>query len=297
MELEKCLDQLNKLWPELNWKDAKILDYDHDVVFLDNSYIFRFACDDPEHEPLEREVKFVNKLRQKGLPVPDYTHIDSEFQVAGYPPLPGHSLTYEKFIALSRKQRRDIAIGVADVLSEVHAFPISEAKEMEIPQDDPWYEEVRGFLFRYILIVRQGSLTNSELSFCDEVIKAIMNTDLSAEIPRSVIHGDIEPPHILLDGTSFTGVIDFGDILIGDRACDLGWLWELGEEFIDDFLAQYRYSSEDVKQRGYWFWFSRAMREMEWGFRSGRKSNWERGYRFFPKSVADPKRSTGFSEE
>ena len=66
--------------------------------------------------------------------------------------------------------------------------------------------------------------------------------------------------YILCDGSRFTGVIDFGDILIGDRACDFGWLWELGEEFIDDILSHYDHGSEDLKQRGHWFWFGRAMR-------------------------------------
>ena len=109
-----------------------------------------------------------------------------------------------------------------------------------------------------------------------------------------MIHADIEPPHILIDGTCFSGVIDFGDVLIGDRACDFGWLWELGEAFIDDVLSHYRYGSEDLKQRGRWFWFGRAMREMEWGVRSGQRENWERGYRFFPEDLADLERAAGF---
>ncbi|OHU85681.1 phosphotransferase family protein [Mycobacterium talmoniae] len=39
----------------------------------------------------------------------------------------------------------------------------------------------------------------------------------------TVVHGDLGPEHILTDGRSLTGVIDFGDAHIGDRALDLAW--------------------------------------------------------------------------
>ena len=293
MELEERLDELRQLWPNLEWIEAEILDYDHDVVFLDDAYVFRFACEDPEHEPMEREVKFLKKLRQTTVAVPDYTHVDDRYQVAGYRPISGESLTYEKSLYLPRDQRRNVAAGVAEVLNEVHGFSLGEAEALGIPEDDPWYEKVRGFLFEYLRIVRQGSLTNEEMSYCDGVVKEIMTSDISKEIPQCVIHADIEPPHILIDGNRFAGVIDFGDVLIGDRACDLGWLWELGEGFIDDFLSHYRHGSEDLKQRGRWFWFGRAMREMEQGAKYRHRESWERRYRFFPEVIAAPDRAAG----
>ena len=293
MELEQRLDELQRLWPDLEWEEAELLENDHDVVLLDDSYVFRFACEDPEHEPLEQEVKLLRHLRGMGVPVPDYTHVDGEYRVAGYRSIPGHSLTYEGFISLREDQRIGLATGVATVLNALHGLPLSEAESLGIPQDDPWYDEVRGFLFGYIRIVRQGILTNDELSYCDKVVREIMAADLSSEIPRSVIHADIELPHILVDGGRFAGVIDFGDALIGDRACDFGGLWELGEEFIDEVLSSYCFNTDDLKQRGHWFWFERAMRELEWGARSRQRDNWERGYRFFPEGVASPERAAG----
>ena len=294
MDLQRRLKELQQLWPDLEWVEAKLLNYDHDVVLLDEDYVFRFACEDPEHEPLEREVKLLKKLHQTGITVPDYTHVDRKYRVAGYRPLPGQSLTYEKTLSLDLDQRRALAAGVAGVLNALHGFSLQEAEALGMPKDDPWYEEVREILFNYLRIVRQGALTDDEMSYCDGVIREIMAADLSSEIPQCVIHADIEPPHILIDGTRFSGVIDFGDALIGDRACDFGWLWELGEGFIDDVFSHYRHASEDLKQRGRWFWFGRAMREMEWGVRSGRRANWERGYRFFPADIADPERAVSW---
>jgi aminoglycoside phosphotransferase (APT) family kinase protein len=226
---------------------------------LDDAYVFRFACEDREHFPLEREVHFLEKLLRTGVSVPEYTHVDKYWEVAGYRPIPGESLSYETFISLTREQRRDIATSVAGVLNEVHGFSMDEASTMGIPEDDPWYVEVSGFIYNYLRIIRHGSLNEAELAYSDDIVRKMASTDLTISVPQCVIHADIEPPHVLVDNGRFTGVIDFGDILIGDPACDFGWLWELGEAFIDDVLGEYRFGSEDSKRRGYWFWFGRAM--------------------------------------
>ncbi|MGB3294637.1 MAG: phosphotransferase [Phormidesmis sp.] len=39
------------------------------------------------------------------------------------------------------------------------------------------------------------------------------------------IHGDLHPRNILVDRRSITGVIDWGDLAVGDCATDLAALW------------------------------------------------------------------------
>lgn len=296
MELDTCLKQLKDRWPDLTWSNARLLDHDHDVVLLDDAYVFRFACTDPNHEPLEREVRFLERLSKTGISVPQYTHVDPDWAVAGYPPIPGESLSYQIFIELSRDQQRSIAHEVARVLNEVHQFSLTEARAIGIPEDDPWYVEVQHFLFQYIRLVKQNSLSEAERAYGDTVALEIARTDLTASIPRCVIHADIEPPHILVEDGRYTGVIDFGDVLIGDPACDFGWLWELGETFVDDVLEVYHNPSDDLKRRGFYYWFGRASRHMQWGVHSRWAPPWERGYRIFPEEVRDPDRAQGFWE-
>jgi aminoglycoside 2''-phosphotransferase len=293
MDLETRLKQLIELWPDLTWSDARKLDHDHDVILLDDAYVFRFACEDAEHEPLEREVRFLEKLLETGISVPEYTHIDSNWAVAGYRPIPGASLSYETFVDLTREQKRDIAHEVARVLNEVHEFPLDSTRSIGIPEDDPWYVEVQRFLFFYIRLVKQNSLSEPERAWADKVALEIASTDLTTPIPRCVIHADIEPPHILVDQGRYTGVIDFGDVLIGDPACDFGWLWELGETFIDDVLEVYSHPSEDLKRRGFYYWFGRAARHMQWGVHSRQITPWKRGYQIFPNDVRDSGRENG----
>jgi aminoglycoside phosphotransferase (APT) family kinase protein len=48
----------------------------------------------------------------------------------------------------------------------------------------------------------------------------------------------IDPEH-----TQIAGIIDFGDIAIGDLSSDFGFLWKYGKEFIDMIFEDFE---EDV---------------------------------------------------
>ncbi len=57
--------------------------------------------------------------------------------------------------------------------------------------------------------------------------------------PR-LIHGDLGPAHIRVDGDDVTGIIDWGDCCIGDPALDLSWvLFGSGPDFAHAVLTSY----------------------------------------------------------
>src|SRR5690606_32545940 len=61
-------------------------------------------------------------------------------------------------------------------------------------------------------------------------------------LPRVLLHGELSPDHVLYDEAAgkVTGVIDFGDMAIGDPAWDLVYLYEdYGEDFLTRALRAY----------------------------------------------------------
>ena len=50
------------------------------------------------------------------------------------------------------------------------------------------------------------------------------------DVEPTWIHGDLHPRNILVDKCGITGVIDWGDLAVGDRATDLAALWSLFPE-------------------------------------------------------------------
>ena len=50
------------------------------------------------------------------------------------------------------------------------------------------------------------------------------------DVPPTWIHGDLHPRNVLVEDGVFSGIIDWGDIAVGDRATDLAAIWMLFED-------------------------------------------------------------------
>lgn len=95
--------------------------------------------------------------------------------------------------------------------------------------------------------------------------------------PPSILHMDIAPGHVLLDDTrgQLTGVIDFGDVALGDRRRDFIYVLEdFGEQMLQGVLRGYSEDSLDMLAA------IRAWRELdqlEWDLCSAqtRRAPWE----------------------
>src|SRR5439155_24588353 len=64
-------------------------------------------------------------------------------------------------------------------------------------------------------------------------------------------HGDFSSDHLLVDPTcgALTGVIDFGDVAIGDPAGEFTWRAEYGETFFERVLEAYAIADETFAER------------------------------------------------
>jgi aminoglycoside phosphotransferase (APT) family kinase protein len=63
----------------------------------------------------------------------------------------------------------------------------------------------------------------------DRRVHALWNDALAAanDMAPTWIHGDLHPRNVLVENGRLTGVIDWGDMARGDRACDLAAVWML----------------------------------------------------------------------
>ena len=66
---------------------------------------------------------------------------------------------------------------------------------------------------------------------------------------ETLVHADLGPEHVLCVSDTVTGVIDFGDAHVGDRAIDLGWaLYDTPPEFAAAVDESYG-ASEELRRR------------------------------------------------
>jgi aminoglycoside phosphotransferase (APT) family kinase protein len=122
----------------------------------------------------------------------------------------------------SNEERDANAVTLARFLSELHNLPIDSSDRASIPRDDHQRADGQKGVKRTEERLRKRS---PELAEFD--LEAIISTAYDcANAPRydgplRWLHGDLYPRHLLVDpNRKLCGVIDWGDVHIGDPAMD-----------------------------------------------------------------------------
>jgi aminoglycoside phosphotransferase (APT) family kinase protein len=102
---------------------------------------------------------------------------------------------------------------LASFLKALHAFPVAEARTLAVRDDKRAVDIDR---FRTLVLPRLGP---SERRAGEHLLAE----HESARFDPTLVHADLGPEHILVDGGRITGVIDWTDARIGDAAIDLAW--------------------------------------------------------------------------
>src|SRR6185503_5502285 len=66
-----------------------------------------------------------------------------------------------------------------------------------------------------------------------------------ANAPR-VLHADLSAEHVLWDGRHVTGILDWGDVCLGDPDYDFSYLYQdFGEDFVREMALEYGHQDPD----------------------------------------------------
>lgn len=216
-------------FPELPLVKIELLGvgWDNTAYLVNGSWVFRFPRRQIAVALIEHETRLLPALAPRvplPIPVPEFVGRPEErfpWPFAGYRLLPGRTACSA---ALTEDQRVATAEPLARFLAALHAFPAQEAASLgaggdELARMDVGFRapKARASLAEF---EQQGLLPRSERERLERVIDA---TPTGAPRPPAVlVHGDLYVRHLLVDEHARpAGVIDWGDIHLGDRAVDL----------------------------------------------------------------------------
>ena len=207
------------------------------VIQVNGEWLFRFPKrDGVAARLLQIEVPLLKALAPTlPLPIPYFEFVAAAPSgdmrpFAGYFKLPGESLADQP---LEIMQVNWWQAPVAAFLAALHSFPTTQAHELGVrpmmltlsgaaTQDwrtalEALYTETRHIIYPLLDDPSQDRVAFQFEEFLDE--------DHFFQFRPTLIHGDFNPEHVLLDPVQprITGIIDFGDVAIGDPAYDL---WE-----------------------------------------------------------------------
>lgn len=216
--------------------------FDHIVYVVDGEDAFRF----PKNQEYADKLPVVSRFLQKfapfspiAVPVPEVLsgyHITFE----KYQFLPGKPLTEKLAGTFSDYNLENIAATIGSFLTALHSFPVTDAVDMGITKDSPLDEWQR----RYAAAQQHvfPLLQKVDTEWIDNSFSHFFSVLSRHEPEQVVIHFDIKPDHIIVDPTSrnLNGIIDFGDMRIGDPAYDFTYFARYTYDLTGPILKAYQ---------------------------------------------------------
>lgn len=223
-----AIELLTQQFPELQPITLKRLPegWDNTPYLINDKYIFRFPRREIALPCLESEIRllpWVASHLSLAIPNPKFIGKPSStypWPFMGYEMIQGHTACSLK---LSEKEKMSLAPSLGSFLANLHKLNVSEAQKRNILPDQVKRSDKKHLITRIQKHLEMLKEQHLELDF-DHFLKTLKSAYLKAELSPnpSVCHGDFYIRHILLDDTNkLSGIIDWGDIHLGDPAVDL----------------------------------------------------------------------------
>lgn len=266
--LEQLTGKIRQEFPDLSFSEAQLVEegLDNWVVILDDKWVFRFVRSEEYIKPFSREAWLLEEIRNKlPIEVPEYEYVSKEKDFGGYKMLKGDELSTEALKSLPEETKGKIAQELGEFLSALHSLP-QEPAAKDHDWRSPNYFSERYYQRRHAVFADNAppGLLEKLDKFFEEFVKI--------KYPQEkVVHTELWTRHILLSEgkTNISGIIDFGEMAVGDPACDFAGLWAYGEDFLKKVMEHYNQEKDDgfVERSRYYYvryLIDRLYRKYDW---------------------------------
>jgi len=225
IEPEAALQRIQEQFPQLDAKEIRLLGagWDNSAFLVDGEWVFRFPRRECALPLLEAEWCALPKIAPrlpltipvplwKGAPTPEFP-----WPFIGYRMIPGVTACY---VNLTEGERAQLAEPLGHFLARLHAIPPAEIAHCAIPGDNR--SRIDG---AQLLPKTEANFKElNSLGLMEKGVVTLIDRLQNCRAPTSsaLVHGDFYVRHLLVDDRRhLSGVIDWGDVHVGDPAIDL----------------------------------------------------------------------------
>jgi aminoglycoside phosphotransferase (APT) family kinase protein len=225
--------------------------FDNTAFLVGSQYVFRFPRRQIAVDLLESEIAFLSTAESQELPLsvprPQWIGMPSQhyqWPFLGYEKLEGSTADRAE---LSDEDRAQLASALGSFLAKLHALPVDR------------YSFLTGDRIGKLDLQKRIPLASENLAElkalnlidgfeCFEAIVAETAQMTSISTIDCVVHGDVYARHLLVNhNRKICGVIDWGDVHIGNRAVDLAVMYSfLPRNAYEDFMRAYGNVDDDT---------------------------------------------------
>lgn len=252
IDAAQALEMIQTQFPTLAASHIKLIGigWDNTAFLINDHYVFRFPRRQIAVPWLRHESCMLPKLSEQlplPIPNPSWVGMPSEtypWPFSGYEILKGRTACH---VDLSIEQRIQLAKPLASFLKALHSSSLDEAEKCGLPGDIVGRLNV----VRLAPMIQENLQEIAQLRLLDTVkpLQNIVEASMHLTPKKHVlVHGDFYVRHFLIDEDyQLSGIIDWGDIHIGDPAIDLSVLHAfLPPEAHDSFFHEYGQITEDT---------------------------------------------------
>lgn len=234
--------------------------YDNWVYEIKPKTLIRIPKTPLYRKKLLQEIQLLELLsNQSPLPVPDYELVAVDGSFGVYKKIVGKPLTLKTYRQLKPKTQIKIAAELGSFISVLHSLPRNHVSKLGFTANTSKNLKTEYTKKRKII---QSVLTKEELTAIDIIQTKFFS--LPKPTKKVLVHHDVSDEHILLttNHKKIAGIIDFSDASFADPALDFAWIWELGEEFVQNVYQNYHHHDKTFLERSRLYWFQNIISQL-----------------------------------
>lgn len=286
----QCIQQH---WPELSLERFEKIGEGMDSVacLLNGELIFRFPKYASVAAQLRREIALLPEIQRRvagplQLRVPEFVYwgsLPQGWPFVGYVAIPGQELWCSVWRAAEPQRQKYWAQQVAAFLKVLHRFPLDQAAGLNLRR----FELRQAYTqdFQRLQAEAWDLFSGAEQREIERRFHHFLNTAAHFEQPLVLLHADLSPEHLFYrpETLQLTGVIDFGDLCLGDPDYDLLYLYlDYGPEFV----AQMGLSDERLLAKVDFLAFANPLQDILLGLQRQEPETVKEGLQWFRQEVA-----------
>lgn len=202
--------------------------WDNFCIEYPNGIVFRLPMRKAGAGILRNEILAlpVVRIATGNLQIPEFLYVGEpsssyRYPFVGYPKIKGQTADR---IEWTHEDRLRAATGLGGFLKALHRVDVGHDSLRRLPRDNPFKQDPKQILEK--LRTRLAPIRTGLGTLSPAMVLALGAGERAAALPLRpyedcVLHGDLYPRHVLADQRQVTGVIDWGDVLVGDPAVDL----------------------------------------------------------------------------
>lgn len=243
-KIEKYIQIIRKDFPDFSISSMQLMGEgdNSEAFFVDKKYVFRFPKSKYAKIQMQREIVALPIIRSRvNLQIPDFQFISPGKNFVGYKIIQGEPLISQVYTSLKKSIQVSIQHAIAKFLFQLHRIDLSDLNDCGFETMDLEEEYAENFERAKEFIY--PNISKSKRNIITELFISYLSDTKNFDYAPALIHNDFSKDHILFDAESksLTGIIDFGDIAIGDPDYDLMYLMdEFGYNFLKEIFKTYK---------------------------------------------------------